>query len=292
MNKLFLLIICYITAVNMYGYQTEVPKVYSVGEYKIYVLTESEGKGNTGILIDAPQEVIEKYIPDGTFPNAVHAVLVEKDSETWLVDTGFGRNIFEQMAFVGISADNVNHILLTHMHGDHIGGMLREGKPVFPNADVAISEKEYNYWGSEEEKMKMPENRRGNFLSAQNVFKEYENKIIIKNPNTVEEELSDGIHMLEAYGHTPGHVMFLIKEGENKLLIWGDLTHATAVQMPHPEISVTYDVDPDAARESRIRTLKYVTENKIPVAGMHIPFSGIGIVTENIDSTGYVFIAE
>lgn len=293
MNKnLIFTLFCFLTAINIFGCQSDEPYAYRMGEYRIYVLTENQGKGNTGILIDAPQEVIEKYIPDGTYPNAVHAVLIVKNDEVWLVDTGFGKNIFEQMASVGVSPEKVNHVILTHMHGDHIGGMMRDGKPAFPNADVTVSEKEHNYWASEEEMQKMPENRRGNFLSAQNIFQEYGNKIKIQQPHIVGEKFGDGIHMLEAYGHTPGHVMFLVKDGDNEMLIWGDLTHALAVQMPHPEISVTYDFDPDMARESRLKVLKYVSDQKIPVAGMHIPFSGVGTVTKDKNSEGYIFTSK
>ena len=135
--------------------------------------------------------------------------------------------------------------------------------------------------------MGMPENNRGNFMSAQSVIKAYGDKVRIDEPFTLSEEFEDGISMIEAYGHTPGHVMFLVKDGGNHLLIWGDLTHALAVQMPHPEISVTYDVDPDMARETRLKVLKYVSDNEIPVAGMHIPFSGTGMVKKA--QTGYTF---
>ncbi len=289
MYRNLLALICFLAAISMKSQQTEIPNKYQVGEYNVYILTENAGKGNTSILINAPDEVIRKYIPDGTFPNATRAVLVEKKGEVWLMDTGFGRNIFGQMTTLGLSPEKVNHVLLTHMHGDHIGGMLRDDKPMFANADVTLSEKESWYWTSEEEKMKIPEGRRGSFLSAQNVLRKYGNKVNLQKPHSIEEELPDGMHMLEAYGHTPGHVMFLIKEGEKELLIWGDLTHALAVQMPHPEISVTYDVDPDLARESRIKVLKYVTKNQIPVAGMHVPFSGIGSVKKEKEAEGYVF---
>ena len=275
--------------VTLYAQQSEKPTVHQVGAYKIYMLTENQGNGNAGILIDAPQEVLEKYIPDGTFPNAVHAVLITKSDEVWLVDTGFGRNIFEQMTAVGITPENVNHVILTHMHGDHIGGILRDNKPAFPNADLTLSEKEYDFWTSEAEMLKRPENNRGNFKLAQNVLQAYAAKVKRCDPLSIGEKFSDGIHMLEAYGHTPGHVMYLVKDKTHELLIWGDLTHAMAVQMPHPEISVMYDNDPDLARESRLKVLKYVAENEIPIAGMHVPFSGIGIVKKDENSNGYIF---
>ena len=104
----------------------------------------------------------------------------------------------------------------------------------------------------------------------------------------VGSETGDGIQPLAAYGHTPGHAMFLIQDSGEQLLIWGDLAHAMAVQMAHPKISVTYDVDPDMARESRQKVLKYVAEEGIPIAGMHIPTPGTGKVEK--DGKGYVFL--
>lgn len=291
MNKNILVIICLFATMNLFELKAEEPRSYQVGEYSVYVLTENEGQGNIKILIDAPKAVTDEYAPDGTFPNAVRAIVIKKQDEIWLVDTGFGRNIFTQMESIGISPENVDHVLLTHMHGDHIGGMLREDKPAFQNADVTVSENEQKYWGSEEKMMEIPENRRGNFLSAQNVFRQYGDKVKIQQPYDINSKFTDGIHMLEAYGHTPGHVMYLIQDGENKLLIWGDLTHALAIQMPHPEISVTYDIDPDMARNSRLKVLEYVAKNKIEIAGMHVPYSGVGEIGKSETSNGYIFSA-
>lgn len=292
MKKKLWFMLCVVYALNICAQQSEKPIHYQIGSYNVYMLIESEGNGNTSILIDAPQAVIEKYIPDGTYPNAIHAVLIEKKGEVWLVDTGFGRNIFGQMATVGISADDVNHILLTHMHGDHIGGMLKDGHPAFAHADVTLSFKEQAYWGSKEEMMKVPDNKRGGFVAAQNVLSVYADRLKIQEPYVIGEAPAEGIHMLEAYGHTPGHVMFLLQDGKDKLLIWGDLTHAMAVQMPHPEISVTYDVDPDMARESRIKVLKYVSEHNLPIAGMHIASPGVGEIKADKHSGGYQFTAK
>ncbi len=97
----------------------------------------------------------------------------------------------------------------------------------------------------------------------------------------------DGIFAIEAFGHTPGHTVFLVVSGGEKLLVWGDIAHAMAVQMPRPEISVRYDVDPDAARASRLKILEYAATNRIPVAGMHIPYPGVGTVEKA--AQGYKF---
>ena len=236
---------------------------YMVGKYEVFELNERSGKGSIEILIDAPDSLIVRFAPDSTFDNAVNAFLVRKGEKIWIIDTGFGRNIFMIMDSLGIDPVNVNQVLLTHMHGDHIGGMLRDSTLLFPNAQVILSQKEFTYWSALGEKAQ----------NAQNILNMYADKIIRQEPYDLDDKFEDGIHMIEAYGHTPGHVMFLIRDGKDQLLIWGDLVHASAIQFPHPEISVKYDVDPQAARETRQRVMKFVKENSITIAGMHLPHS-------------------
>jgi glyoxylase-like metal-dependent hydrolase (beta-lactamase superfamily II) len=113
-------------------------------------------------------------------------------------------------------------------------------------------------------------------------------------PGTLENggaEVIKGIYAIAAYGHTPGHTMFMVESDGEKLLIWGDLAHAMAIQMPRPGISMTYDADPVAAAKVRIAVLDYVAENEIPVAGMHVAYPGIGRVSKDPENSGgYKFI--
>lgn len=266
-SKLFawiaILIISIATIFSCKQQETTPSGGYMIGKYEVFELNERSGKGSIEILIDAPDSLIVKFAPDSTFDNSVNAFLVRKGEKIWIIDTGFGRNIFMIMDSLGIDPVNVNQVLLTHMHGDHIGGMLRDSTLLFPNAQVILSQKEFTYWSALGEKAQ----------NAQNILNMYADKIIRQEPYDLNDKFEDGIHMIEAYGHTPGHVMFLIKDGKDQLLIWGDLVHASAIQFPHPEISVKYDVDPLAARETRQRVMKFVKENSIPIAGMHLPHS-------------------
>ncbi len=257
---------------------SEAPEAIGVGEFEVYVLQESAGAGNTGVLIDAPAEVLARWAPEGTFPNATNAVLVRRGDRVWLIDTGYGRTIFDRMAALGISPDDVDEVLLTHMHGDHIGGMLRDGVRAFSRATVSLSEKEFDHWTNQ-----------GN-EAALNIFAAWGDDVRRFSPVEIDSPMEDGITPVAAYGHTPGHVMFMVKDGEESLLVWGDLTHAMAVQMPHPEISVRYDTDPALAREYRMKVLRHVAAEEIPVAGMHIPATVAGRVV--VSGSGYEFLPE
>jgi glyoxylase-like metal-dependent hydrolase (beta-lactamase superfamily II) len=104
-------------------------------------------------------------------------------------------------------------------------------------------------------------------------------------------EVMPGVLAIAAYGHTPGHTVFMFESEGKRLLFWGDITHAMAIQMPRPGVSVRYDSDPAEAAEVRKSLLEYVSSNGIPIAGAHIAYPGIGdIITDNENPGGYRFV--
>jgi glyoxylase-like metal-dependent hydrolase (beta-lactamase superfamily II) len=222
--------------------------------------------------------MLQKYLPDRTFQSEVNAFLIRTPDKNILIDAGLGRNLLDNLQSLDVSPGQINIILLTHMHGDHIGGLLRDGKPVFPNAEMYLSQPEYDHWSKSENKQ------------ALNVLSAYKNKLKLFIPEELgskKANLFAGFQGIADYGHTPGHTAYLIESGSARLLIWGDLAHVMAVQMPHPEIAVTYDSNPKQAIEYRRKILKYVVKNNIPVAGMHIVSPAIGDVIA--EGTGYEF---
>ncbi|MDR2039097.1 MAG: MBL fold metallo-hydrolase [Bacteroidales bacterium] len=254
---------------------------FDFGSYAVSLLSEGQRQGNTGILIGATDEMLKECVPDGKFPNATNVFLVETGEKTILFDAGYGRNLFDNLKKLKRSADDVDIVILTHMHGDHIGGLLRDGKKSFPKAMLYIPRPEHDYWMSD---------KAGNSANARKVIEMYKDKLQLFEPGTIEkpQELIKGIKSVAAYGHTPGHTGYLLESDGSKLLIWGDLTHAMAIQMSYPQVAVTYDVDPQMAVKYRQEILKYVSENKIPIAGMHIQYPAIGNVRKKA-SGGYEF---
>jgi len=293
MKKIFTLIITImiVTTSNLSAQRNENVYTYNVGNYEVSLLSDNQGKGNTGILIGATSDMIKNAIPDGTFPNGMNAFLVRTSGKTILVDTGLGKNLLENLQSLGVSPEQVDVILITHMHGDHIGGMLKEDVVVFPKAEVYLPQPEHDYWMSDEAMNKVLESRRGGFMNARKVVEAYQNKLHLFQPAELGQnttEIIPDIQGFAAYGHTPGHSMFMLQSNNEKMLIWGDLTHAMAIQMPYPEVAVTYDVDPKQAVKYRKEVLEYVSINKIPVAGMHIAYPGMGTLTTNPNG-GYTF---
>ena len=262
-----------------------------MGNGKLYLLSEGQRNMSVDILIGAKPEIIEKYAPDNTCPSATNVFLWQIDSKNILFDAGFGRGLSDNLQFLKLKPEDIDAIFITHMHGDHIGGLLLNEKAAFPNAKLYISKKEYDYWTDNEKINQIPENQRGGFLFAKKVTEAYKDRLNLFEPNTDpydEKTVYQGIKAFATYGHTPGHTVYLLESNDDMLLIWGDLTHAMAVQMPHPELGVTYDTDPDQAIQSRALALQIVSTYSIPVAGMHIAYPGIGIVVKS--DPGYRFV--
>lgn len=259
------------------------------GKCEIVLLSDGQSEGNAGILIGATEEMLAKYAGNGSYPTACNAFLVKTPEKVVLVDTGTGRKIEGNLRAAGVSPERVDAILLTHMHGDHIGGMVKDGAAVFPNAKVYVSQQEYDYWMSDDEMNAKSEDARGNFNMVRNMVGAYKDRLKIFNPckNDMNKTFFPEFRAIAAFGHTPGHTMYMLESDQERLLFWGDIAHAMAVQMPFPQVAVTYDVDPARAVASREKTLKYVSQQGIEIAGMHIAFPAMGKVER--DGKGYRF---
>ena len=295
MKTYFFVLIFNLISISIFAQNAENKFSHRIGDFEVVLLNWGQSQGNSSILVGATDEMMKECIPQGTFPNAVNAFLIRTPEKTILVDAGFENGLLANLHANEVHASQVDIILITHMHGDHIGGLLTDGKARFPNAEIYLSQPEYDYWMSDEMMNNAPESKRAGFKMARQVIEVYKDRLQLFVPvvpgNLGEKslELLPGITPLFAPGHTPGHTMYLLESGDGRMLIWGDLTHAMSIQMPYPEVAVTYDVDPNLAIQSRKAVLEYVTRNAVFVAGMHIAFPSMGNIKE--DGAGrYLFL--
>lgn len=242
--------------------------VYKTANAEVILLAEINSTRKADNLIGFTPEIAAETAPDNTYPGGTNAFLIKINGENILVDTGLGRELFKNLETFGVKPEDVTKILITHLHADHFLGLQRDGNRAFPYAKVYLSLKESE---------NTPEN-------AKKILDLYSGDIITFHPDEYPKEVISGVNSLAAYGHTPGHTVFIV----DNLMIWGDLTHAMAIQMPYPRVAISYDTDPVMAVNSRLRILEYVIKNKMTVAGMHIPYPSIGNVS-SIGAEKYLF---
>ena len=264
---------------------------FEVGVFSVTLLSENQGQGRPNILIGATDEMQKQAIPEGSFPNAMNAFLLEMNDKNYLIDAGLGPKTLQNLERCEKKPSDIDAVLITHFHGDHTGSLLLNNERTYTKAALYISKPEYDYYMSDEVMNSMPENRRGSITDARKIFEAYKDKLTVFTPNEIENasELFPGLRSVAAYGHTPGHAGYLIESNGQKLFFWGDLTHAMAIQMPYPEVAVTYDSDPVKATEIRQKLLKYLAGSSIRIAGAHIASPAIGYIMQK-PSTGYDFI--
>jgi len=270
-----------LSAIATGGFASESDGIYSfkVGQFDVYMLVEAESDGSTRIIPSADAALIRRYIPETGFKSSTNTFLIKIPGHNILVDTGFGRTIFDKMKTLGVVPDQIDTVLITHLHGDHIGGLQRDSKPVFSNAKIYVSEKEHTYFTKTQVNQGV--------VAA---LTPYGSNVITFEPGVLgaaEREILPGISAIANYGHTPGHTVYLLENGGAKLIIAGDFLHVALIQIPNPNISATYDVDQSAAAASRRQILDYAARNKIPIGGMHMVYPAVGTV--EADGSGFKF---
>jgi len=255
--------------------------LYKLGQFEVYMLVEGEREGNAGILVGADEALLKRYIPESGFKHTANAFLVKASGKNYLFDTGTGAGgvIFDKVKKIGVANDKVDAIFITHLHGDHFGGLQKDGEALYPNAKLYVSAKEHEYF------TKTNVNQ-----GAVAALAPYNDRLTTFEPGALGsslKELLPGITPVANYGHTPGHTVYLLDSNGNKLIIGGDYLHVALVQFPNPDISASYDMDKEAAAASRRQILDYAAKNKLPIGGMHVVYPGIGTVEP--EGNGYRF---
>ena len=228
-------------------------------DYEIFPIQDTLSPRMMGrtLFPDAPDSLIAELGLEEGIPASVSAFLVKTDGKEILFDAANGApdsQLMPVLESLQTTADEVDYIFITHLHGDHIGGLLKEGEAVFSNAVVYINKTEYDAW------MAM-EGRQSEGL--RNICNAYGERVKTFTP---EDELPCGIEAVEAYGHTPGHTAYRVGDA----LIAGDVMHGTALQARYPEFSAGFDMDKEMSVKTRRAILK-MAEEGIKVYGMHFP---------------------
>nr|WP_229257350.1 MBL fold metallo-hydrolase [Duganella callida] len=213
---------------------------------------------------------------------SINAFLINTGSKLILIDSGAGAlygdccgKLLSRLRAAGYQPEQVDEILITHLHKDHAGGIMAQGRAVFPNAVLRLSQAEADYWLTPANKATAPDFLASFFDAAQAAVAPYRAAGRFR-PYAAFGPLEAGIEALPAPGHTPGHAGYLISSGGQQLLVWGDIVHVAPIQLPHPAASVKYDSSAAAAQASRAALLQRAAGQHLTIAAAHIAFPGLG----------------
>ena len=211
------------------------------------------------------------------YPASVNCFVMRYNFKTFLIDAGNfdpKGSLVTKLAAANVKPKAVDYILLTHMHPDHVGGLVdKDGAAVFPNAKVYVTYEEWKYWNPIISKQKPDEILR-RFRDA------YNGRIQTLNFG---EPIVSGVYAVKAVGHTPGHCYYR----QGKLRFVGDVVHAADLQIEHPEYCASFDNDKKLAYQTRVSFLETMSKEGNIVLGAHIPFPGIGYIVK--ESGSYKF---
>ena len=270
-----------------------------VGDIEVTVISDGYLDATLAVvrnLPPEPEDLIRRH--GGRVPPriSVNTFLVRSAGRIAVIDTGSGDSMGptlghlpEGLAAAGVSAGEIDTVLLTHMHPDHSNGLSdAAGQRLFPNAEVVLHENELPHWFDDAAMARAIESQRIRY------FGQARQQIAPYRRDRVREfrdgEVFPGVTAIPIPGHTPGHTAFLIASGNESLLVWGDTVHIPELQVPRPETTMMFDTDPDAAAKSRVRVFDMVVTENLPVAGMHLHFPGFARMTKS--AGGFALVPE
>lgn len=211
----------------------------------------------------------------------INTYLIRGRGRTILIDTGaggynqWGGDLQTNLALTGVMPEDIDTILLTHAHADHIGGLVNTfGEAAFPNAELFIHEHELSFWENENNMIRASKHVQANFLFVKNVFAKYRERI----RTFINNDILPGISSVHLPGHTPGHCGYQIETRNTSLIIWGDMVHFPFIQIAHPNVSIAFDQDPILSAQIRNKLLDIVSTEKLLVAGMHLNDLGFAYI--------------
>lgn len=275
------------------------PSVYrfKLGAFEVTNILDGFVQGNgphPTFGSNQPAEAVQALVTAHGLPATRHenpyvVTLVNTGKELVLLDAGNmkGRgptmgHLSQLLVTAGYTPEQVDIVAISHGHPDHVGGLMADGKPVYPNARYVFGAQEFDYWHKGDNVPDARKSTRDMFVQQASPLAEKARMI------KAGDEVVGGIRSVDAAGHSPGMLAFRIESEGKQLFNWADTANHYIVAVQHPEWHVAFDQDKDKAVEVRKRTLDMVSTDKIPVVGYHMPFPGVGWVEKTATSYRWV----
>jgi glyoxylase-like metal-dependent hydrolase (beta-lactamase superfamily II) len=270
---------------------------YKIGAFEITAVNDgfwSAGEPFKIFGVDQPAEAVSKlaeanHLPGQQLQVGFTPVIVNTGTELVLFDAGNGQvgspnagRLPERLKTAGYAPDQIDLVIITHCHPDHIGGLMSNGAPLFPNARYVIGETEYAFW-SAPERLSGPTESVAKLVQS-NVTPLKDKMTFVKDG----AEPASGIRAFETFGHTPGHMAWHIENGGQRLFLGGDFCNHYVLSLKKPEWHVIFDTDKEQAAKTRFKVLDMLANDRLAFTSYHMPFPSIGYVEKSSD--GYVYV--
>ncbi len=270
-----------------------------VGDFEVTALLDGHLQIGPDLIVGYDEQAAAKlreaaFVDDPSLTGPVSAYLVNTGDKLVLVDAGTSDSLGptlghlgKALAAAGVKPEQIDAVLITHMHPDHLFGVLTpDGQKVFPNAELLLPEVDNTFWFDDANMTSAPEPFKPFFLGARASADAYQSQQTLFSAG---KEILPGITAKALPGHTPGHMGFVIESNGERLIIAGDIVHATVYQFERPEWGIAFDIDPGQAVETRKKFFDEVAADRVMFAGMHIPFPGFGYLANHGEA--YRFVA-
>lgn len=264
-----------------------VSRIYNLGDMKITSLLDMTA------IADEPRLEYAAAIPEAEFNKVskenfisstslqayMSPTLIDTGKERVLADTGLGfGGLMQSLKQANVSPESIDVVAISHMHPDHIGGLIKDGKPNFPNAKYVAGAVEYNFW------QKLGEGNLVSDMVAKQVTPLAEKMTFIDDGNSI----ASGITAMASFGHSPGHFCLHLESNGEQLVLTADLANHYIWSFARPDWHFKFDADAEKAVTSRRKILGMLAADKTPMIGYHMPFPGIGYVEER--GNGFRFV--
>jgi glyoxylase-like metal-dependent hydrolase (beta-lactamase superfamily II) len=272
---------------------------YKVGDIEVTAVNDGfglrpvEGFIKNAELPDVKAALQEAFLPADNLPLTFTGLVLNQGGRLTVIDTGngdvgpaTGGRWMENFRAAGFDPAQVNTVVISHFHGDHINGLRRkDGTALFPNAEVMVPDPEWAFWMDDARMNQAPDAMKGAFQGVRRVFAPMSENV---RRFGMDKEIVPGLTSVAAFGHTPGHTAFMLSSGSGKLMILSDTSNHPALFVRYPDWSAVFDMDADQARATRRRMLDMAASERAQVAFYHAPFPATGHIAK--EGNGYRFV--